>query len=88
MPMDGYHLTRADLDKLPNPALAHARRGPYTVQDTRTCVHIGVDIGVCTCMHICVYRVHFHSRQWEYALFSYAQVKLALCAHPLIWVEM
>ncbi|VVT54039.1 uncharacterized protein SAPINGB_P003876 [Magnusiomyces paraingens] len=29
--MDGYHLTRAQLDKFPNPAEAHARRGsPWT----------------------------------------------------------
>ncbi|KAI0472780.1 P-loop containing nucleoside triphosphate hydrolase protein [Xylariaceae sp. FL0804] len=27
VPMDGYHLTRAQLDALPNPAEAHARRG-------------------------------------------------------------
>lgn len=25
--LDGYHLTRAELDKLPDPILAHARRG-------------------------------------------------------------
>ncbi|KAK4148002.1 P-loop containing nucleoside triphosphate hydrolase protein [Dichotomopilus funicola] len=27
VPMDGYHLTRAQLDALPDPATAHARRG-------------------------------------------------------------
>ncbi|CAD6505136.1 BgTH12-00631 [Blumeria graminis f. sp. triticale] len=27
VPMDGYHLTRAQLDALPDPAQAHARRG-------------------------------------------------------------
>ncbi|TEA17148.1 putative uridine kinase [Colletotrichum sidae] len=27
VPMDGYHLTRAQLDALPDPAAAHARRG-------------------------------------------------------------
>lgn len=27
IPMDGYHLSRAQLDAMPNPALAHARRG-------------------------------------------------------------
>ena len=31
MPMDGYHLTRAQLDAMPNPTEAHARRGaPFT----------------------------------------------------------
>jgi len=31
MPMDGYHLTRAQLDAMPDPATAHARRGaPFT----------------------------------------------------------
>jgi pantothenate kinase len=27
VPMDGYHLTRAQLDAMPDPATAHARRG-------------------------------------------------------------
>ncbi|KAF2431943.1 P-loop containing nucleoside triphosphate hydrolase protein [Tothia fuscella] len=27
IPMDGYHLSRAQLDAMPDPALAHARRG-------------------------------------------------------------
>ncbi|KAL1840958.1 hypothetical protein VTJ49DRAFT_7564 [Mycothermus thermophilus] len=27
VPMDGFHLTRAQLDRMPDPALAHARRG-------------------------------------------------------------
>lgn len=27
VPMDGYHLTRAQLDAMPDPVLAHARRG-------------------------------------------------------------
>lgn len=27
MSLDGFHLTRAELDKLPDPAMAHARRG-------------------------------------------------------------
>lgn len=31
VPMDGYHLTRAQLDALPDPTTAHARRGaPFT----------------------------------------------------------
>jgi len=31
IPMDGFHLTRAELDKMPDPQLAHKRRGaPFT----------------------------------------------------------
>jgi pantothenate kinase len=31
IPMDGYHLSRAQLDELPDPSTAHARRGaPFT----------------------------------------------------------
>lgn len=31
VPMDGFHFTRAELDGMPDPALAHARRGaPWT----------------------------------------------------------
>lgn len=36
LPMDGFHLSRAALDKLPDPKLAHVRRGaPYTFNVSR-----------------------------------------------------
>ncbi|KAI1808881.1 P-loop containing nucleoside triphosphate hydrolase protein [Daldinia bambusicola] len=35
VPMDGYHLTRAQLSAMPDPALAHARRGAEFTFDGR-----------------------------------------------------
>ena len=36
IPMDGYHFTRAELDEMPDPELAHLRRGaPFTFDSRR-----------------------------------------------------
>ncbi len=48
MPMDGYHLTRAQLDAMPNAAEAHARRGAHWTFDVEGLGHVVKRVASCS----------------------------------------